>query len=50
VTRLCKTKSATVDDLKSELDKGLKSEKKIEDFKDLGDLKTKDYAFIFGIH
>jgi hypothetical protein len=50
VTKICKTKAATVEDLKTELDKGLKSDKKIEDFKDQGDLKTKDYAFIFGIH
>jgi len=31
--------------------KGQKSEKKIEDFKDKsGDMKTKDFAFAFGVH
>jgi hypothetical protein len=51
VVRTCKTKVTTVEELKQEMDKGQKSEKKIEAFKDIsGDMKTKDFAFAFGVH
>ena len=51
VVRTCKTKVATVEELKQEMDKGHKSDKKIEDFKDTsGEMKTKDFAFAFGVH
>ena len=49
VVRTCKTKAATVDELKTEMDKGLKSDKKIDSFREV-DMKTKDFAFAFGVH
>jgi hypothetical protein len=51
VVKICKTKNTTVEELHKEMDKGLKSSKKIEEFQaQSGDLKTKDYAFVFGVH
>jgi hypothetical protein len=51
VDRTCKTKVATEEELKKEMDKVQKSDKKIEDFKDMSvDMKTKDFAFAFGVH
>ena len=51
VVRTCKTKNATVEEIKSEMDKGHKSEKKIEDYRTIsGEMKTKDFAFAFGVH
>jgi hypothetical protein len=51
VVRTCKTKNATVEEIKSEMDKGHKSEKKIENYRTIsGEMKTKDFAFAFGVH
>jgi hypothetical protein len=51
IVRTCKTKNATVEELKNEMEKGHKSEKTIEDYRTIsGELKTKDFAFAFGVH
>ena len=51
VVRTCKTKNATVEEIKNEMDKGHKSGKAIEDYKTIsGEMKTKDFAFAFGVH
>jgi hypothetical protein len=51
VVRACKTKTTTVEEIKNEMDKGLKSGKTIEDYRETtGDMKTKDFAFAFGVH
>ena len=51
VVRACKTKAATVEEIRSEMDKGVKSDKNVEGYRETsGEMKTKDFAFAFGVH
>ena len=49
VVAVCKCRKNTTDELKDFLEQGKKSEKKVEDVKDV-EMKNKDYALVYGAH